>query len=324
MCLGDRALLNISKPISQVKAANTASTTRTARSSASPRKTSSTSQASRSRKKQFLTPGPEVVEVDSDSPLPDRKDSGLATPLSSRPASTAQNDGSAKKLPAHHLRTAKPLVMHVDDAVNTASGGSLSVKSRLSRQFASTADDNLAVSGSGQNSEASTSGRPKIAATRAGPGRSSKGMVTGSTSLLTGMKGGLRTIQQRRESPVKSDQHRKASVDVGSRSASADAMVVDEPRSSSLLDPLSTEDMNRLTMLTQSPAAPAAPVAGDLPDYEEVTEATDRDAEGEIDYETQEPNLLQLEIVAGATDQTTEITEQAATNDIEQSGTSKE
>lgn len=261
-------------PRSRSRAAKPSSA-RATRSSASPAKRIARrpSTSTNIQKKPRVKPSVEVISVDSSDETSEQETSEAgpsqpaepSTPIAKRPQRNPKANGSANNLPAHHARTANPRVKTLDAPIKVES--SLATKARITRKLAS-----------GSNgAAASPAPRAKIAGTRAGPGRSSQGIVTGSTSLLTGTKQGVQVIRKRGATPGAS----RGRQIVNSRGPSVDPMMVDEPElmNSPLLAPLSADDLTRLAELTQ---ARLPPPADHLPDFEATS---DRDAEGEIDHE---------------------------------------
>ncbi|EIW60355.1 uncharacterized protein TRAVEDRAFT_57635 [Trametes versicolor FP-101664 SS1] len=184
------------------------------------------------------------------------------------PSLLAPEPGPSTALPAHRSRAANPRVKVMDDHNLTESGGALSVKARFMRRTAGA---------STVESTASSPARPgRVPKGKAGPGRSSSGLVVGGTRLVA-QKGKLTSVKSAAGAAKSSASQRVSAVEQNGD---------DGP----LFDSTDAEEVPGLGQLDDAPKPPPsgkellkqagldATAANDLPDFEE-------DAEGEDDVE---------------------------------------
>ncbi|KIP08758.1 hypothetical protein PHLGIDRAFT_363748 [Phlebiopsis gigantea 11061_1 CR5-6] len=249
---------------------------RPSRASASSAKPSARSRSTvQGRRKASIKPSDDVIEIDSDSdepaaPPPEEQVSKSgSTAYVEVPSSPTKTNGSSKKSTAP---ATIPSATPADDHAAVEPDSLPVVRSRPTRKSKSSAPA-VGPSYSNGNPDPSPS-RRRVAGSRAGPGRSSKGIVAGKTSASAVIPGGgLKT--PRKFAPT--SKAGKAKQHVPEEEEDADAMAVDyDP----LLAPLTNDDLDHLAKLTQTPA-PASVV--NASDYDGTSE---RDAEGESDHES--------------------------------------
>lgn len=280
---------------------------RVTRSSASPRKISAKSQVTTQARQRIhkRNPSPEVIEIDSDEPVPETEDetsqsnladeSNNSVPADEPVSPIAKGNGSPKKTAARPLRASRSLTKPVAEVI--APSTPRAARSRPARKQAENGAALVASSSNG--AQASSAPRAKISASRAGPGRSSKGIVASSAAPPTGTKSGLRTTQKQPSTPAGPAPARRQGTTPPSRADSVDLMAVDEQ----FLPPLTTEDLDRLASLSQPPATAPTPAAAPATDLPDVEATSDRDAEGEVDYDvaksteaTESPQMVAKEV----------------------------
>lgn len=267
-------------------AAESSISDRVTRSSTSPRKTPVKSQSATQERQriQRQEPSPEVIEIDSDqsveaadetshSNLAD--ESGNEEPVVAR---TRKANGSAMTS-TRPLRPTRSLMEPSAEVVATENDTARPAKPRSARKQESGTAQVPSTSNGAQSSAAS---RARISGARAGPGRSSKGIVVDPTSQLSGTKGSLRPGRKPAGTPARHAPGRPArKMTPPSRAESVDMMAIDDQ----FPPPLTNEDLDRLATLSQPASAtqtPASIPAGDAPNHDETS---DRDAEGEVDHD---------------------------------------
>ncbi|KAI0726642.1 hypothetical protein C8Q72DRAFT_791109 [Fomitopsis betulina] len=99
-------------------------------------------------------------------------------------------------LPPHRARAAKPKVQRYEDPIlgaSEASGSAIGTKARLMRRNGDQQDSPQADKTPVRNGARST----RVPGTKAGPGRSSSGLITGGRSLLTAAGGALKSVTRK-------------------------------------------------------------------------------------------------------------------------------
>ncbi|KAI0362093.1 hypothetical protein OH77DRAFT_1389918, partial [Trametes cingulata] len=198
--------------------------------------------------------------------------------------------GPSTALPAHRSRAANPRVKVLDDPNLTETSGAISAKARFMKGSAATNGPSVDSDSSAQSGRVSKS--------KAGPGRSSSGLVVGGSRLVA-QKGKLTTL--RANAGVFTSKASQAVTTVESGGASMSG------REGSLFNSV---DLDEVPGLGNFDAPPRSPPTGqellkeagmdpsartDLPDFEE-------DAEGEDDIEYID-NLVQNQGCAQASEQ---------------------
>lgn len=248
---------------------------RSARSSASPAKRTRGRGTVHDYRKHHVDPSVEILDLVSDD---DEPVATLAKKAKSSPAHEASPslkvDDSNGIVVARRPRAVKLPTREANNVVPAEGGSSLTVKSPVTRKLTTPSGDSASPSTSRVNGARIASSRHKVSGSRAGPGRSSAGVIGGSTSVLTVKKGGSPQIIRKSTAISRTGKARRApSVE------EPDPMVIDEALEDATLPPLSKEDMDSLTNLTMAAAVPT----GSFPDYVGVS---DRDAEGEVEPES--------------------------------------
>ncbi|OJT06209.1 hypothetical protein TRAPUB_2940 [Trametes pubescens] len=206
-----------------------------------------------------------IVDDSESEPLTFGTPSLLAPVPTSEPVPEA---GPSTSVPAHRSRAANPRVKVMDDHNLTESGGALSVKARFMRRTA------------GASAVESTAGSParpgRVPKGKAGPGRSSSGLVVGGSRLVA-QKGKLTSVKSAAGAAKASTSQRVSTAEQnGDDGPLFDSTDADEVPGLGQLDDAPKPPPSGKELLKQ--AGLDATAANDLPDFEE-------DAEGEDDVE---------------------------------------
>lgn len=154
-------------------------------------------------------------------------------------------------LPAHRVRAANPRIKQTDDPNLTETHGAIAVKAQFMKRGPVDGD------GSGEVSRSA-----RVSRSRAGPGRSSDGLLVGG-SRLTVQKGKLTTVKPRKAKNVQEEVPAVPAEPEAVDTHEQVELLVAEPTS-----PPTAQDLFKAAGFTAT--------EGDLPDFE-------ADAEGEID-----------------------------------------
>ncbi|KAI0933998.1 hypothetical protein AcV5_005988 [Taiwanofungus camphoratus] len=200
-------------------------------------------------------------------------------------------------IPAHRAREANPRVKLLDEPnLSTTFEGAVSVKARLLKGNSSGRN---AVAGSSGNSISTSERRTaRISAAKAGPGRSSTGLQTQRSSLLTAKKGILTTVKgkSRRAAPSDHDANGRGNVsETLDGPSSADKTGLDQDYSALNIGNPGVDHLGAGESLLPPTAEQLLKMAGlkaaeaqALPDFEE-------DAQGDLNPEIDQ-NMLVLDV----------------------------
>ncbi|KAI0721095.1 hypothetical protein C8T65DRAFT_254839 [Cerioporus squamosus] len=235
------------------------------------------SRTPRNRKKEeHPDPAGDAMDVDEPSPF------GEATLLGAEPAPDEIPEAPAAPepgppLPPHRVRAANPTVKVVEDPHLTETIGTpISVKAKFMARAAA-------------NGDASGDTSARVSSSKAGPGRSSSGLIVGG-SRLTAQKGKLTVVKPRKPRPAKADVQ---------TTINADQDLPDQPEVG-LTGPLPAPPPPTGQELLQAAGADRDGAA-DLPDFEEDAEA-ETDAEvSQILRDSELDDSVVLEPAAPAT-----------------------
>ncbi|KAI0780944.1 hypothetical protein BD413DRAFT_608159 [Trametes elegans] len=242
-------------------------------------------------------------EVPEDVIMVDDSDSeavafGVPTLLGDEQALQHPQNTASVSIPAHRTRAANPRVKPLDDPNLTEASGAISVKARFMRR-------NATAKG-GTDGGGSPSGPARVSRSRAGPGRSSSGLVVGGSRLVA-QKGKLTTVKGTTGTVIS-----RASQEASSTEQSGDGSLSD--RAGMLFNSAELDEVPGLGQIESEPVPKSPPTgesllkeagmditaATDLPDFEE-------DAEGEDD----------IEYIANATQNEGYVPRLCAFNDID-------
>ena len=206
-------------------------------------------------KKQNETSTPDAMDVDeADTPSPFGEPTLLGAPPVQEVPEVPAASSSEPLLPAHRVRAANPRVKVTDDPnLTETQGTAISVKARFMKRAAA-------------NGDASGDSSARISSSKAGPGRSSSGLVVGG-SRLTVQKGKLTTVKPRKPRAAKA----------GVTSTADPDQNMPDVRELDLTDPAPAPLPPTADELLRAAGANRDDVA-DLPDFED-------DADGETDAE---------------------------------------
>ena len=107
---------------------------------------------------------------------------------------------STAPLPPHRARIAKPKVQRYEDPLldtSEASSSAIRTKARLMRRNGDQPDAPQAVKSASTGPVRNGTRSARVSSTKAGPGRSSSGLITGGRSLLTAAGGALKSVTSR-------------------------------------------------------------------------------------------------------------------------------
>lgn len=242
------------------------------------------SPAKRKRQEPPVEPSPDVEVLHEESASQDAADAsamivddsesepptfGVPSLLAPEPASEpAPEAGSSTSLPAHRSRAANPRVKLLDDHNLTETSGALSVKAKFMKR---TTGANAAEGSPARSS-------PRVSKGKAGPGKSSSGLVVGGSRLVA-QKGKLTTVKSKTGATASRAAQEVSSGDDaanGSNGLFFDITDVDDVPGLGQHDPAPKSPPSGKELLKE--AGMDDSTAKELPDFEE-------DAEGEDDIE---------------------------------------
>ncbi|GJE86999.1 chromo domain-containing protein [Phanerochaete sordida] len=263
---------------------------RVTRSAASPRKSAAGNQAapqSRRAAPQRKPKEQEVIEIDTTdseeeaaahatSPSNLADESGDSTPVEEPVGTRTRKTNGAAKAPTRAPPAARSIPKSKSEPEPSPERAPRAVKSRSLRKL------QPVPAASTSNGTKPSPTRAKISASRAGPGRSSKGIVLDVPQPALAQPALVKAGRTRKQlgTPARATPGRAARrMTPLLRDESVDSMAVDEQ----YLPPLTTEDLDRLASLSQPSAGPSAPAPALAPVDLDAT--SERDAEGEVDHD---------------------------------------